>query len=68
MAVILSPAHAPSTSVGIGALGNLSDLSDEDVRALTASLDGISSVPEVAPAPDVDPLGASLDAESLGGT
>lgn len=61
-------AIAAPTSASGGVLDNLSDLSDDDVRTLTASLDGMSAVPDVEPAPEVDPLGASLDAHSSGGT
>ena len=50
-----------SSYASTGVLDNLSGLSDDDVRTLTASLDGISSVPDADPAPDIDPLGASLD-------
>jgi hypothetical protein len=49
-------------------LDNLSDLSDDDVRTLTASLDGMSSVPDADPSAGIDPLGASLDDNSAGGT
>ena len=65
-----APAASPATTVvaGDGVLDNLSDLSDDDVRTLTASLDGISSVPDADPSAGIDPLGASLDDFSVGGT
>lgn len=79
-----SPVHAPPQQVAVapphgaapiaaaaasdGALDNLSDLSDDDVRTLTASLDGLSSVPDADPSAEIDPLGASLDDNSAGGT
>jgi Putative zinc-finger len=66
--VAVAPAAARSASASGGVLDNLSDLSDDDVRTLTASLDGMSAVPDVEPAPEIDPLGASLDAKSAGGT
>jgi len=66
--VAVAPAHAPvQTYASAGVLDNLSGLSDDDVRALTASLDGISSVPDADPAPDLDPLGAMDDDLSAGG-
>lgn len=58
---VASPAPAPSTLASTGVLDNLSDLSDEDVRALTASLNTLSSIPDADPSPGIDPLGASLD-------
>jgi anti-sigma factor RsiW len=72
--VAVAPPHAtapvpqPATTVaaGDGVLDNLSDLSDDDVRTLTASLDRISSVPDADPSAGIDPLGASLD-DNLGG-
>jgi len=64
---VAAPAARPTGASG-GVLDNLSDLSDDDVRTLTASLDGMSAVPDVESAPEVDPLGASLDAHSSGGT
>jgi hypothetical protein len=48
-------------------LDNVSDLSDDDVRTLTASLDELSPVPDVDPSPGIDPLGASLEDPSAGG-
>jgi hypothetical protein len=48
-------------------LDNLADLSDDDVRALTSSLDAISAVPSAEPAPEIDPLGSTLDDQSAGG-
>lgn len=64
----VTSASATTTVASVGVLDNLSDLSDDDVRALTASLDGISSVPDADPAPDIDPLGATIDEQSGGGT
>lgn len=58
-------AAPPATS---GVMDNLTDLSDEDLSALSASLDGMSAVPDVQPAPEIDPLGVSLDTQSSGGT
>jgi hypothetical protein len=66
--VAVAPAAARSPAASGGVLDNLSDLSDDDVRALSASLDGMSAVPDVAPVPEIDPLGASLDVQSSGGT
>jgi hypothetical protein len=66
--VAVAPAEARSPVASGGVLDNLSDLSDDDVRALSASLDGMSAVPGVAPAPEIDPLGAALDVQSSGGT
>ncbi len=73
--VAVLPPHAAPVAVGpttvvasVGVLDNLADLSDDDVRSLAASLDGISSVPDTNPAPEVDPLGASLDEQSAGGS
>jgi anti-sigma factor RsiW len=65
-----APAASPATTVAAGdaVLDNLSDLSDDDVRTLTASLGGISAVPDADPAGGIDPLGASLDDNSVGGT
>ena len=63
----VSSTIATTTVASVGMLGNLSDLSDDDVRALTASLDGISSVPDADPSPDIDPLGATIDDQSGGG-
>jgi uncharacterized NAD-dependent epimerase/dehydratase family protein len=51
-----------------GVLGNLSDLSDDDVRTLTASLDKLSGIPDADPSPEIDPIGASLDDSSAGGS
>jgi anti-sigma factor RsiW len=64
---VAPPATAPSMVASTGVLDNLSDLSDDDVRTLTASLDGLSSVPDAEPAAGIDPLGASLDDQSGGG-
>lgn len=70
--VAVAPPHGAATntiaSAGDGVLDNLSDLSDDDVRMLTASLDGISSVPDADPSAEIDPLGATLDDNSGGGT
>lgn len=57
---------ATTTVASVGVLDNLSDLSDDDVRALTVSLDGISAVPDADPSPDIDPLGATIDDQSGG--
>ena len=70
--VAAAPAHAanPSAATSLasaGVLDNVSDLSDDEVRALTASLDHLSAVPEADPSPGVDPLGASIDDASAGG-
>lgn len=65
------PAHAADTVTAYasaGMLDNLSGLSDDDVRTLTASLDGISSVPDAEPSTDIDPLGATLDDQASGGS
>jgi anti-sigma factor RsiW len=61
-----APISAATTSDGV--LDNLSDLSDDDVRTLTASLDGLSSVPDADPSAGIDPLGATLDDNSGGGS
>jgi anti-sigma factor RsiW len=58
---------SPRTRANTGVLDNVADLSDDDVRALTASLDGLSSVPDADPSPGIDPLGATLDELSSGG-
>ncbi|MEP7086959.1 MAG: zf-HC2 domain-containing protein [Gemmatimonadota bacterium] len=63
-----STPSVPTTVASVGALDNLSDLSDDDVRTLTASLNGMSAVPSGEPAPEIDPLGATLDDQSAGGT
>jgi len=66
-----APVHAPQQRVAVastGVLDNISDLSDDDVRTLTASLDKLSSVPDADPAPGIDPLGASLEDNSEGGS
>jgi anti-sigma factor RsiW len=72
--VAVVPPHATTTApsaatslASAGVIENLSDLSDDEVRALTASLDDISSIPNAGPSPDIDPLGASLDDPSAGG-
>jgi len=57
-----------TTTANVGVLDNLSDLSDDDVRTLTASIDGLSSVPDADPSAGIDPLGATLDDNSGGGT
>jgi len=65
---VASPiAHPLSTVANAGVLGNLSDLTDDDLRVLTASLDGLSGLPDADPAPVIDPLGASTDDISAGG-
>ncbi len=66
--VAVAPPAAQPTAASGGVLDNLSDLSDDDVRTLTALLDGMSAVPNAEPAPEVDPLGASLDEHSSDGT
>jgi anti-sigma factor RsiW len=58
---VTPPVTAPATVASIGVLDNLSDLSDDDVRTITASLDTLSSVPDADPSPGIDPLGASLE-------
>lgn len=58
---------SPRALANGGVLDNVSDLSDDDVRTLTASLDGLSSVPDVDASPGIDPLGATLDDLSSGG-
>ena len=73
-----APAQSPPRQVAIappygaavastGVPDNLSDLSDDDVRTLTASLDELSSIPDADPSPGIDPLDASLDDLSAGG-
>jgi anti-sigma factor RsiW len=62
---IASPRALPVVA-SAGVLDNLSDLSDDDLRTLTASLGGISTVLDANPAADIDPLGASLDDQSAG--
>jgi len=64
MTIAPSPAR---TLANAGVLDNVADLSDDDVRALTASLDGLPSVPDADPSPGIDPLGATLDELSSGG-
>ncbi len=69
--VIVAPVPAPAPQQQVanaGVLDNLSDLSDDDVRTLTASLDGMSAVPDAEPASGIDPLGATLDDQSAGGS
>jgi hypothetical protein len=67
--VAVAPPHvAPAAVASTGVIENLSDLSDDDVRALTASLDKLSSVPDADPSPGIDPLGASLEDLSAGGS
>jgi hypothetical protein len=58
---------APTSLASTGVLDNVSDLSDDEVRALTASLDKLSAVPDADPSPGIDPLGVSLDDLSAGG-
>lgn len=58
---------APSSLASTGVLDNVSDLSDDDVRTLTASLDRLSSIPDADPSPDIDPLGATLEDLTAGG-
>lgn len=70
--VAATPPHAatPSAATSLASasvLDNVSDLSDDEVRALTASLDDLSAIPDADPSPGVDPLGASLDDASAGG-
>ena len=70
--VAATPPHAATRAAATslasaGVLDNVSDLSDDEVRALTASLDHLSAVPDADPSPGVDPLGASLDDASAGG-
>jgi hypothetical protein len=60
-------AHPPMMVANVGIVDNLHDLTDDDVRALTASLDGLSGVPDADPSPVIDPLGASTDDISAGG-
>ncbi|MBK5187760.1 MAG: zf-HC2 domain-containing protein [Gemmatimonadaceae bacterium] len=64
---VAPPVTAPTTMASTGVLDNVSDLSDDDVRTLTASLDTLSSVPDADPSPGIDPLGASLDDLTAGG-
>jgi hypothetical protein len=61
-----APSAAPSLA-SAGVVENVSDLSDDEIRALTASLDELSAIPNADPAPGIDPLGASLDDASAGG-
>lgn len=66
---VTAPAATPMTVIAsVAVLDNLSDLSDDDVRSLTASLENLSSLPDADPSAGVDPLGASLDEPSAGGT
>jgi anti-sigma factor RsiW len=69
--IAVAPSHptpsAPTTVASTGVVENVSDLSDDEVRALTASLDTLSSVPDADPSPGIDPLGASLEDLSAGG-
>jgi hypothetical protein len=62
----VAPSAAPSLA-SAGVVENVSDLSDDEIRALTASLDDLSAIPDADPAPGIDPLGASLDDASAGG-
>jgi anti-sigma factor RsiW len=69
--IAVAPSHptpsAPTTVASTGVVENVSDLSDDEVRALTASLDTLSSVPDAEPSPGIDPLGASVEDLSAGG-
>jgi anti-sigma factor RsiW len=69
--IAVAPSHptpsAPPTVASTGVVEYVSDLSDEELRALTASLDTLSSVPDADPSPGIDPLGASLEDLSAGG-
>lgn len=65
--VAVPSAAAPSSLASTGVLDNVSDLSDDDVRTLTASLDRLSSIPDADPSPDIDPLGATLEDLTAGG-
>ena len=65
---VASPSAVPTPVASVGVLDNLSDLSDDDVRTLTASLDGMSAVPNAEAASEIDPLGAALDDQSAGGS
>lgn len=58
--------NGSTTVASAGVLDNVSDLSDDDVRTLSASLDGMSAVPSAEPAPEIDPLGATLEDQSAG--
>ncbi|HEY2897038.1 MAG TPA: zf-HC2 domain-containing protein [Gemmatimonadaceae bacterium] len=60
-------ASAPTALASAGVPENVSDLSDEQVRALTASLDDLSAIPDAEPSAGIDPLGASIDDASAGG-
>jgi anti-sigma factor RsiW len=65
---VASPIEHPlSTVANAGVLDNLADLTDDDLRVLTASLDGLSGLPDADPAPMIDPLGASTDDIASGG-
>ena len=64
---VTAPGTSPSVVAGTGVLDNVSDLSDDDVRTLTASLDKLPAIPNADASPDIDPLGASLDDASAGG-
>jgi hypothetical protein len=57
----------PTSLASAGVLENVSDLSDDQVRALTGSLDKLSGIPEPDASPGIDPLGASFDDASAGG-
>jgi anti-sigma factor RsiW len=65
---VTAPEIRPGTLATAAVLDNVSDLSDDDVRSLTASLDKISSVPAVDASSDIDPLGATLEDNSEGGS
>ena len=72
--VAVAPPHvtttAPSAATSLASAGvieNVSDLSDDEVRALTASLDEISAIPNADTSPGIDPLGASLEDAVAGG-
>jgi hypothetical protein len=64
--VAIAPPHGAAVA-STGVPDNLSDLSDDDLRTLTASLDKLSSIPDADPSPGIDPLDASLDDLSAGG-
>jgi hypothetical protein len=65
---VTAPATRPGALATAAVLDNVSDLSDDDVRTLTASLAEISSVPGADASSDLDPLGATLEDNSEGGS
>jgi len=65
--VAAAGAHVATAVADAGVLDNLSDLTDDDVRELAASLDQLSGLPDADPTPVIDPLGASTDDISAGG-